>query len=493
MENDKSKIYSKISMITCRESESKTILKRIKNGYFDELLMDQHICMEIIIFAFKNDKSYLDDIIDRIIYLISHTEDGKNNINFNELFINPYGYKYDLLFDNLRRNKKIYKYLTSNDTNNNSKQIVSSRIRKQKPRPMVGNPQITGFITMPSTIPNKNNKKTKSTSNKKKFARIKRKKTNINSNIRKDFVNTYRDVPNYWNMSNIVNNNNSNSSGDSSSNDGSSNDSSDYSNSSYSYSLDNNNNNNNKNNNMSNMLKVKLTHYGYNNVKKQFNILMNETSLSKDIGKGKDVKYKGKYKAYKVYDVWRIENYDLWTDYRHRMSQILNKLPDKIADIKCKTDKYNKKHNVLMNDANEKYLWHGTSYNSIKIIIKDGFDERVCSLNGMFGAGIYFAEDSSKSDQYIERHHDGYSYILLCRVMLGDTGVVLSTHSNERRALCKKRKCNDDRCSHDRFDSLMAETKRNKYKKASLHRHREFVVYDRTQCYPEFLIKYKKV
>lgn len=357
--------------------------------------------------------------------------------------------------------------------------VPSGKPRRPTPNPRpMGNPQIYApFMT--NAVPNKNNKKTKSTSNKKKFAKIKRKKTNINSNIRKDFVNTCRNVPGYWNMSN--NESNSSSGNSSSDND------SDYSNSSYSYSLDNNNKN------MSNMLKIKLTHYGYNNIKKQFNILMNKTSLSKDIGKGKDVKYKGKYRAYKVYDVWRIENYDLWTDYRHRMSQILNKLPDKIANIKCKTDGYNNKHNVLMDNANEKYLWHGTSYNSIKIIIKDGFDERVCSLNGMFGAGIYFAEDSSKSDQYIESHSDGYSYILLCRVMLGDAGVVLSTHSNERRALCKKRKCNDDRCSHNRFDSLMAETKRNKYKKASLHRHREFIVYDRTQCYPEFLIKYKKV
>lgn len=30
-----------------------------------------------------------------------------------------------------------------------------------------------------------------------------------------------------------------------------------------------------------------------------------------------------------------------------------------------------------------------------------GFDERHAYIGGMFGAGIYFAEDSSKSNQYV--------------------------------------------------------------------------------------------
>lgn len=37
----------------------------------------------------------------------------------------------------------------------------------------------------------------------------------------------------------------------------------------------------------------------------------------------------------------------------------------------------------------------------INAIIHKGFDERHAYIGGMFGAGIYFAENSSKSNQYV--------------------------------------------------------------------------------------------
>jgi hypothetical protein len=46
-------------------------------------------------------------------------------------------------------------------------------------------------------------------------------------------------------------------------------------------------------------------------------------------------------------------------------------------------------------DANERLLWHGTTVPHV--IIKDGFDPRVCNLSGMFGGGVYFADKSTKS------------------------------------------------------------------------------------------------
>jgi len=35
----------------------------------------------------------------------------------------------------------------------------------------------------------------------------------------------------------------------------------------------------------------------------------------------------------------------------------------------------------------------------VQAIVNNGFDERHAYFGGMFGAGIYFAEDSSKSNQ----------------------------------------------------------------------------------------------
>merc|ERR1719335_599694 len=52
---------------------------------------------------------------------------------------------------------------------------------------------------------------------------------------------------------------------------------------------------------------------------------------------------------------------------------------------------------------NEVLLFHGTKSSNVGQIAEEGFDERVCSLDGMFGGGLYFAEDSCKAGQYAER------------------------------------------------------------------------------------------
>jgi hypothetical protein len=47
------------------------------------------------------------------------------------------------------------------------------------------------------------------------------------------------------------------------------------------------------------------------------------------------------------------------------------------------------------------------------VVYQRGFDEKVSSLGGLFGAGCYFSENSSKSDQYVppgDKH-----YMFLCR------------------------------------------------------------------------------
>ena len=45
-----------------------------------------------------------------------------------------------------------------------------------------------------------------------------------------------------------------------------------------------------------------------------------------------------------------------------------------------------------------------------------------------------------------------------------------------------------------RADSILGECARSKgFEKAELQRYREFVVYDRTHCYPELIITFKRV
>jgi Poly(ADP-ribose) polymerase catalytic domain len=49
--------------------------------------------------------------------------------------------------------------------------------------------------------------------------------------------------------------------------------------------------------------------------------------------------------------------------------------------------------------VNEYYLFHGTTEAIVEAIEKQGFEDRLSSP-GLFGRGMYFAESSTKADQY---------------------------------------------------------------------------------------------
>lgn len=69
-------------------------------------------------------------------------------------------------------------------------------------------------------------------------------------------------------------------------------------------------------------------------------------------------------------------------------------------------------------DANERFLWHGTKVTDT--VVRKGLDPRVCSLNGLFGGGVYFADLSTKSVRYTGSSQKGNcGQLLLCRVALG--------------------------------------------------------------------------
>ncbi|CAF2791794.1 unnamed protein product [Rotaria sp. Silwood2] len=118
----------------------------------------------------------------------------------------------------------------------------------------------------------------------------------------------------------------------------------------------------------------------------------------------------GIFTRYVVLKIEKIRNRRLWDRYCHRRNEI---------------QEDNNGH------ENERLLFHGSPF--LHSIMHKGFDERHASITGMFGAGIYFAENSSKSNQYVygigggngcTLHKDKSCYLcsrqmLLCRVCLG--------------------------------------------------------------------------
>lgn len=78
------------------------------------------------------------------------------------------------------------------------------------------------------------------------------------------------------------------------------------------------------------------------------------------------------------FQVQKVQNRKLWERYAHRRHEVAEE-------------------NSIQ--ANERMLFHGSPF--INAIVQKGFDERHAYIGGMFGAGIYFAEHSSKSNQYV--------------------------------------------------------------------------------------------
>lgn len=70
--------------------------------------------------------------------------------------------------------------------------------------------------------------------------------------------------------------------------------------------------------------------------------------------------------------------------------------------------------------CNERWLWHGTTGDSAKKIVKNGFNRSFCGANGtVYGDGVYFASSASLSMKYATPDLRGRRYIFLCSVLCG--------------------------------------------------------------------------
>jgi hypothetical protein len=136
----------------------------------------------------------------------------------------------------------------------------------------------------------------------------------------------------------------------------------------------------------------------------------------------------------------------------------------------------------LSTDNNEFYLFHGTGSRSAQIICEHGFDERVANLNGYYGAGSYFAINSCKSHQYSDRYKDSATWVMLvCRVVMGSPYCTSMLHNQPRRPP-------DNAATPGRpFDSIFAQ---HGIANGGQQHHNEYVVFDRQQVYPKFIVRY---
>ncbi|XP_053094594.1 poly [ADP-ribose] polymerase tankyrase-2-like isoform X3 [Pangasianodon hypophthalmus] len=170
----------------------------------------------------------------------------------------------------------------------------------------------------------------------------------------------------------------------------------------------------------------------------------------------------GVFNRYNIVKIQKVCNKKLWERYTHRRREVSEE-----------------NHN----HSNERMLFHGSPF--VNAIIHKGFDERHAYIGGMFGAGIYFAENSSKSNQYVygigggtgcPLHKDRSCYmcqrqLLFCRVTLGKSFLQFSAMKMAH--------------SPPGHHSVSGRPSVNGLALA------EYVIYRGEQAYPEYLITYQ--
>ena len=189
-------------------------------------------------------------------------------------------------------------------------------------------------------------------------------------------------------------------------------------------------------------------------------------------------------KQVQVVSVERIENEHLWQMYQTRRKVLQKELAAHSLAMRKLSSKTRWQPDIsstaeLVDGVNEFYLFHGTSSKMAQIISEYGFDERVANMGGLYGAGSYFACNACKSHQYTS---PADHVMLVCRVTMGMPYCAQGMYKNERRPP-------DNAATPGRpFDSIFAE---HGVANRGTQRHNEYVVFDRYQVYPEYIVRYR--
>lgn len=119
-----------------------------------------------------------------------------------------------------------------------------------------------------------------------------------------------------------------------------------------------------------------------------------------------------------------------------------------------------------------KHLFHGTRATAPKLIAEteDGLDLRF-SNSGMYGQGIYFADNSQYSHSYHHPAKDGNCQMFMALVLVGDS---ITLPPAQFRIPPNK-----TNSTTERYDSI------------NNGEGGHYIVYDNVKCYPGYIITYK--
>ncbi|MGH0125444.1 UNVERIFIED_CONTAM: hypothetical protein FKN15_031942 [Acipenser sinensis] len=123
-------------------------------------------------------------------------------------------------------------------------------------------------------------------------------------------------------------------------------------------------------------------------------------------------------------------------------------------------------------------LFHGTTEEAVQSICKNNFDPRISGQKhgSNYGQGTYFAKNASCSARYAIESKSGHSYMFLAMVLVGKSAV-------GKQSFRRPPPLDPDSPTSDLYNSCVDKEQQPQM----------FVIFDSCQCYPYFLIHYKKL
>ena len=172
--------------------------------------------------------------------------------------------------------------------------------------------------------------------------------------------------------------------------------------------------------------------------------------VHKYIGHGNDGRNLN-YSTVNVERVERVENVKLYNQYHNSRREMIKKMMvegqvcSNIANISSPVETLKSsgtvtstsaldhcmKSELLFSEVNEHYLFHGCSREKMNEIVTGGFDLRVANDKGMFGKGLYFAENPTKADQYAGELLFFIIYLCMTRINKKDLDFFYFLRSNQ--------------------------------------------------------------
>ena len=203
--------------------------------------------------------------------------------------------------------------------------------------------------------------------------------------------------------------------------------------------------------------------------------LLNKTAVDKGTADRKKLGKPPPPGGFEIVAAQRIENSAMWERYAKKIVEIQRQGTTKTAiNVKTTAHLSDQSRATLTSSVNEVYLFHGTSIEAAKGIAETGFriDLAGSKAGKAFGAGAYFAERSTKSDEYTTPHahtlgivSETHYAMILCRVCLGEVYRIEDFDTAAERHVL----------GSDTYNSLLGD------REAARDTFREFIVYDEDQ------------